>query len=158
MATYKNINGDYVITTLNVDNEITLTSANIRVNGPLSVNGNVTTTGYLFGDGSFLTNVVSNVGAASKLQNGTSNVDIPVTNGNITFGVGGTGNIITITSTGQRINTGVDSTSTGSGALIITGGAGVSGNITAGNIYANNIFANSQPVLTAVSVINGGTY
>jgi hypothetical protein len=153
MATYKNIFGDYVITTQSGDDEIVLTSANIRINGPLSVNGNISTTQFYFGDGQFLSNVVSNIGAASKLQNGTSNVDIPVTNGNITFGVTGIGNVIVVSPSQQKIRVTTPATDQSSGALVVGGGVGVGGALFSGAVYNN-----SQPVLNAISVINGGTY
>lgn len=153
MGTYKNILGDYVITTQSLDDEIVLTSANIRINGPLSVNGNISSTQFYFGDGQFLSNVVANVGAASKLQNGTSNVDIPVTNGNITFGVTGIGNVIVVSPTKQQINASTAATDQATGALVVTGGVGVGG-----ALYSGGIYNNTQPVLNAISVINGGTY
>ena len=153
MATYKNIFGDYVITTQSGDDEIVLTSANIRINGPLSVNGNISTTEFYFGDGQFLSNVVANVGAASKLQNGTSNVDIPVTNGNILFGVTGVGNVIVVSSTQQKINVSTAAADQITGALVVAGGVGIGGALFSGAVYNN-----SQPVLNAISVINGGTY
>jgi hypothetical protein len=153
MATYKNIFGDYVITTQSGDDEIVLTSANIRINGPLSVNGNISTTQFYFGDGQFLSNVVSNIGAASKLQNGTSNVDIPVTNGNITFGVTGIGNVIVVSPSVQEINISTAATDQSTGALVVAGGVGVGGALFSGAVYNN-----TQPVLNAISVINGGTY
>lgn len=161
MATYKNINGDYVVTTLNASDEITLTSANIRINGPLSVNGNITSAPgyYFFGDGQFLANVVANVGAATKLQNGTSNVDIPTYSGNITFGVTGVGNVIVVSSSNvvtainQRSTISTPSISNFTGAIVVAGGVGV-----AGNIYADDIYANNQQVLNVVSIINGGTF
>jgi hypothetical protein len=153
MATYKNIFGDYVITTQSGDDEIVLTSANIRINGPLSVNGNISTTQFYFGDGQFLSNVVANVGAATKLQNGTSNVDIPVTNGNITFGVTGIGNVIVVSPSQQTIGVSTPAVDQYTGALVVAGGVGVGGSLFSGAVYNN-----SQPVLNAISVINGGTY
>lgn len=152
MATYKNILGDYVITTQSADDEIVLTSANIRINGPLSVNGNVSSNFY-FGDGQFLSNVVSNIGAASILQNGTSNVAIPVPNGNITIGINGTGNLMVFSLYGQEIKSTTSAVDQFTGALIVNGGAGFNG-----NVYAGGVFNNGQPVLNAISVINGGTY
>lgn len=152
MATYKNVYGDYIITTQSVDDEIVLTSANIRINGPTLVNGNVEADFY-FGDGQFLTNVVANIGAASKLQFGTSNIDIPVANGNITMGISGVGDIVIWSTTGQQINAGTSSVSTTSGALTVNGGAGISG-----NVYAGGMYDNGQPVVNAISVIDGGTY
>jgi len=153
MATYKNIFGSYVVTTQSVDDEIALTSANIRVTGPLSVNGNITSTQYYFGDGQFLTNVVANIGSASKLQFGTSNIDIPVVNGNITMGINSVGNIVIWSTGGQQINANTASTNQSTGALIVAGGAGISG-----NVYAGGVYNNGQPVVNAVSTIDGGSY
>ena len=152
MSTYKNINGDFILSTLNVDDQIVVTSSNINVNGTVDVNGNVTAD-YYFGDGQFLSNVVANIGAASKLQNGTSNVDIPVVNGNITFGVNGTGNVIIVGNTRTTITSNAVSTNSTTGALVVAGGVGVGG-----NLYGGQLFANNEQVLNVISVINGGTY
>jgi hypothetical protein len=152
MATYKNILGDYVITTQSVDDEIVLTSANIRFNGPVQVNGNVSAN-YFFGDGQFLSNVTANIGAATILQNGTSNVAIPTTNGNVTVGINGTGNLIVISQVGQQINASTISTNQFTGALVVNGGAGFNG-----NVFAGGVFNNGQAVVNVVSTINGGTY
>jgi hypothetical protein len=152
MSTYKNINGDFILSTLNVDDQIVVTSSNININGTVDVNGNVTAD-YFFGDGQFLSNVVANIGAASKLQNGTSNVDIPVTSGNITFAVGGTNNVIVVGNTVTSITANTDSTNSASGALIIAGGVGI-----AGNLYGGQLYANDEQVLNVISIINGGTY
>ena len=152
MSTYKNVSGDFILSSQNVDDKIIVTSSNVIVNGLVDVNGKVTAD-YYFGDGQFLSNVVANVGAASKLQNGTSNIDIPVINGNITFGVAGTGNIIVISNQVANINMSTASTSKVTGAVVVAGGMGVGGNIFGGQLYAEN-----QQVLNVISVINGGTY
>jgi hypothetical protein len=62
----------------------------------LSVTGNVTTSAYFFGDGSQLTGISS---TGSFIANGTSNVSIASTNGNIAAVVGGT-EILKISSVG----------------------------------------------------------
>jgi hypothetical protein len=62
----------------------------------LSVTGNVTTSAYFFGDGSQLTGISS---TGSFIANGTSNVSIATTNGNIAAVVGGT-EILKISSVG----------------------------------------------------------
>ena len=62
----------------------------------LSVTGNITTSAYFFGDGSQLTGISS---TGSFIANGTSNVSIATTNGNITATVSGT-EILKITSAG----------------------------------------------------------
>lgn len=152
MSTYKNVNGDFVLTTQNLSDRVIVTSANVVVNGDVDVNGNLTADVY-FGDGQFLSNVVANVGAASKLQNGTSNVDIPVINGNITFGVNGTGNLIVVGQTTTTFSANTNSTNKFNGAVVIEGGVGVGG-----NIYGGQLFAENQQVLNVISVIDGGTY
>ena len=152
MSTYKNVSGDFIVSSQNVDDRIIVTSSNIIVNGTVDINGNVTAD-YYFGDGQFLSNVVANVGAASKLQNGTSNVDIPAPNGNITFGVNGSGNIIIVTNQNANITMTTNSTNKFTGALVVAGGVGVNGNVYGGQLYAEN-----QQVLNVISVINGGTY
>ena len=161
MATYKNIKGDYEIRTLDGTDSITLTSANVVINAPLSVNGNITTTQFYFGDGRFLSNVnVSNTAlSTTQIVNGTSNVSIPAVNGNVTFGVNGNGDIIVVSSSlltvaiNHTITANTPSTTESTGALTVAGGVGV-----AGNIRASNMFSNNQEVLNVVSVINGGTY
>jgi len=152
MSTYKNVNGDFILSTQSVDDEIIVTATQIIVNGDVDVNGNVSAD-FFFGDGQFLSNVTANIGSASKLQNGTSNVDIPVINGNITVGIGGVGNIIVFSQ--QRANFAQTTAAVDkfTGALVVAGGAGING-----NVFGGALFDNSQAVLNVVSVINGGTY
>lgn len=158
MATYNKIKGNYTVQTLNGGN-VTLSTNNVLISGNLSATGNITglnvTGGFIFGDGRFLTNVnVANVAVtATTIANGTSNVNIPVASGNITFGVNGNGNVVVVSAQGANITTGTASTSNVTGALRITGGVGV-----AGNVYADAVYSNNSAVLTANSVINGGTY
>lgn len=159
MANYNRIKGDYTLKTLSSGGNVTLDTSNVRVSGNISATGNITTNlataAFFIGDGQFLTNVnVANVSvSATKIINGFSNVDIPVTSGNITFGVNGTGNVVVVSTQGANITTGTASTSNITGALRVSGGIGV-----AGNIYADAMYSNNSAVLTANSTINGGTY
>ena len=59
-----------------------------------------------------------------------------------------------------QIVSGTPSTSTTSGALQVTGGAGISGNLYAGNVSANNISASLFTYANGVSILAGneGTY
>jgi hypothetical protein len=152
MSTYKNVNGDFILSTQNVEDDIVVTASNVIINGDVDVNGTVTADFY-FGDGQFLSNVVANIGAASKLQNGTSNVDIPVVNGNITFGVNGTGNVIVVEQLTTTFSANTNSTNKFNGAVVVSGGVGVGG-----NVYGGQLFADNQQVLNVISVINGGTF
>jgi hypothetical protein len=183
MTTYKRIDGDYVITTLNPTDTIDVNTSEVTVSGNLialgNVQSNIAIANFFLGDGQFLTNVVANTGTASKLQNGTSNVDIPTPNGNIVFGVDFQSNVMRVSTTTVEINLSTAATNWTSGALVLTGGIGttgniyanivvantfnginlsVSGNITGNNIYGNNIYANGSPVLNGNSVLEGGSY
>ena len=157
MATYNKIKGDYTIQTLNGNSKVTLNTSNVLISGNVSATGNlnaaIATAGFFIGDGRFISNVSANIGSASILENGTSNVDIPTADGNITFGVNFVNNILVISTVGANITTGTVSTSNVTGALRVTGGVGV-----AGNVYADAVFSNNSAVLTANSTIDGGTY
>jgi hypothetical protein len=166
MATNKRIKGDYVITSVGVGDRVIVNTDRLTLNGDQEIFGSLEATGnivsqnymvadFFIGDGSLLSNVnVANASITStRIANGTSNVSIPVSNGNITVGVNGTGNIIIVSQTGANITTGTTSTSNVTGALIVSGGVGV-----AGNVFADAVYSNNQTVLTANSTINGGTY
>ena len=105
--------------------------------------GNVSGTGgvftYVSGDGANLTNLPA--GTATKITDGTSNVDIPTTDGNVTVGVGGTANVLIITSTGANVTGTLNATG------IITGDAGGISNV----VYAN---VTGTPTLGNISTIN----
>ena len=143
MTTYQNITGN-----LNIDTE----NLNI-IDGNLTAN--VITGNYFVGSGQFLTGVtaVANIGVANLLANGTSNISIPVTGGNVNTSVGGNANILIVTSSGAYVTATTPAVSVNTGAFQVTGGAGVAGNFYAGAIYSNN-----QSVLVNNSTIYGGTY
>ena len=67
----------------------------------LSVTGNISTSNYFIGNGHYLTGISS--GASLPIANGTSNINIPTSNGNITFGVSGFSNIMSVTTNGANI-------------------------------------------------------
>lgn len=99
----------------------------------------------------------------SIIDNGSSNVSIPTSGGNINMSVGGTPNVVVVTGTGANItgivdvtgnvvgnnliannkvyaNAGVDSTSAITGTVIVDGGIAANGNIYTGQSigFANN--------------------
>jgi hypothetical protein len=87
--------------------------------------GNIRANVY-FGNGSQLTGVSATT--SGKLANGTSNVDIASTDGNVTVGVAGNAAIITVTGTGVNI---AGYANLGSGNLLTTG------NVTVGYVIGN---------------------
>ena len=118
-----------------------LTSANVTGNLDAG-NVNATTAvvaAYFSGDGANLTNVPA--GAATSITDGTSNVDIPTTDGNVTVGVGGTADVLIVTSTGANVTGTLNATG------IITGDAGGISNV----VYAN---VTGTPTLGNISTIN----
>ena len=95
--------------------------------------------GYFIGNGSQLTGITS-AAYANYISNGTSNVNIPTASGNVTVGVSGNANIVTVTGTGVNV----------AGTLNITGNANV------GNIGATNgVFTNVSGNGSALSSLTG---
>lgn len=103
MSTVKRVSGDYTIETINSGDLVTLSSTNVNIVGNLTVTGNAVLTGNINAD---------------KIFNGTTSVEIPVINGNITFNPGGVSNIMVISPLGTTF----------------AGAVGFTGNVDAGNI------------------------
>lgn len=130
--------------------------ASLQVRGTSSLGpvGNVTITGgtagqYLQTNGS---GVLSwSTAAVSNIANGTSNVMIATANGDVTVGVNGQGNIITVASNGTH------ATTTVLNDMLITGNLAVQGNTITINVTELNVEdpiitegrgANNQPLTT----------
>lgn len=109
-ASQPNITSVGTLGSLTVTGNITAGNANL---------GNAARANFFIGDGSLLTNIAV---ASGSIANGTSDVTVPVANGNIVFDVAGVANVMTVTSTGisnTRIN-----------LRVANNGATTSGNIT----------------------------
>jgi hypothetical protein len=76
-----------------------VTGGNIRTAGIVSATGNITGS-FILGNGSQLTGI--STGSSSNISNGTSNVSVVASGGNVSVGVGGTANIILATTTGSQ--------------------------------------------------------
>jgi len=115
--------------------------------GNILVSGNVQAV-YFVGDGSQLTNIAAsnaygnaNVAAYLVAYNGIVTASNVFVSGNVTsqwfLGKANVSSIIT-TDLGASgmiyANAGVNSTSTGTGALVVNGGVGITGNLTVGNV------------------------
>ena len=68
--------------------------------GIVSVTGNITGN-YILGNGAFLSGVITSV---ANINNGTSNVNVVSSGGNITVGVGGTSNVAVFATTGEYVS------------------------------------------------------
>jgi len=89
---------------------IDLAAANVNMDGNLVI------TGMYTGDGGGISNIAAAniVGlSVAKIANGTSNVDIATADGDVTVGVGGTADVLTVKTTGANVKTSlfVDGTS-----------------------------------------------
>ena len=118
-----------------------LSSSNISNVSIITAVGNITTTGnvtgnFIFGNGSQLTGI-----DATSIQFGTSNVRVVSSGGNVAIGIGGTGNVVVVASTGEYVT----------GVLSVTGNANV-GNLGATNIVGTLTTA-SQTNITSVGTL-----
>jgi hypothetical protein len=108
----------------------------------VNASGNITSQGYFLGNGSQLTGIITSV---SNVINGTSSINIPSTNSNVTISINGTPNVVVVTSTGANI----------AGTLNATGNANV-GNLGATNIVGTLTTA-SQTNITSVGNLSSLT-
>jgi hypothetical protein len=106
----------------------------------LSATGNVTAD-YIFGDGTYLTNVVA--GSGTELINGNTNITT-ATNGNANITIGGSSNIAVFTTAGLNIN-----------GTITSNTVSVTGNVTSGNISAVGLITANTVSVTGNSVTSG---
>ena len=103
---------------------VTLSASSATIYGTiatidLNATGNITGN-YFFGNGAFLTGVVTSV---SNISNGNSNIAISTAGANITFGVTGNSNVVVFANTGAYV----------------TGVISATGNITSPNFIGNVI-------------------
>ena len=110
------------------------TSGNVLTGGLISATGNITGN-YILGNGSQLTGI-----DATSIQNGTSNVRVVSSGGNVAIGVGGTSNVAVYATTGEYVTGLISATGNIIGGNVLTGGLiSATGNITGGNVNTNNI-------------------
>jgi hypothetical protein len=125
MSTVKRVSGDYTLETINAGDLVTLQSTNVNIVGNLTVTGNAVLTGNINAD---------------KIFNGTSSVEIPTINGNITFNPGGVANIMVVSPTGTSF----------SGAVAFAGNVDAGNINTTGGVYTTNAAGAGN-----ISIVNG---
>ena len=135
----------------NITSTGTLTSSAVTGNvvaGNLTANATVAGTAgvftYVSGDGANLTNLPS--GVATQIVDGTSNVDIPTTDGNVTVGVGGIADVLIVTGTGINVAGTLNATGviTGIGSgLSAIAGANVTGTVPLATLATDATTANA---------------
>jgi hypothetical protein len=114
-----------------------INSGNLRTVGQVSATGNVTAN-YILGNGALLTGVITSV---ANINNGTSNVTVVSSGGNVTVGVGGTGNVAVFSTSG----------------LDVTGRVSATGNITGSNILGNGFGLTGINTFSNVTVTGGNS-
>ena len=163
-----NVIGGNVLTTTDVSAGGNIIGSSLLTNGiPGNISGtgwilggNITATGnigagsYLFGDGYFISNINSGNISSTRIFNGTSNVDVPTANGNVTVTVNNAlvatfyDNGVEFTSdvsaggniTGSNISATVDVTAGGNitgGNVFATTNVSAGGNVTGGNLITS---------------------
>jgi hypothetical protein len=125
MSTVKRVSGDYTLETINAGDLVTLSSTNVNIIGNLTVTGNAVLTGNINAD---------------KIFNGTSSVEIPTINGNITFNPGGVANIMVVSPSGTTF----------AGAVAFTGNVDTGNLNTTGGVYTTNAAGAGN-----ISIVNG---
>jgi hypothetical protein len=123
-ANFTTTGGSGNITGANIITAVTLSATgNIFSDGNVSAVGNVLGA-FLWGDGSNITGLST---SASNISNGTSNVEIYTANGNVSFGVNGTNNVMIVSDT-------VTSVSADFSAV---------GNVVSNEVYGNHLYDSS---------------
>jgi hypothetical protein len=126
-----NITGGNILTSGLVSATGNVRGGNIQTGGLVSAAGNVTGN-YILGNGALLTGVITSV---ANINNGTSNVTVTSSGGNVTVGIGGTGNVAVFATTG----------------VFVTGVVSATGNVAA------NFFIGNGSLLTGVVATDIGT-
>ena len=125
MSTVKRVSGDYTVQTINAGDLVTLQSTNVNIVGNLTVTGNAVLTGNINAD---------------KIFNGTSSVEIPTINGNITFNPGGVSNVMVVSPSGTSFS----------------GTVAFAGNVDAGNINTpGGVYTTNAAGAGNISIVNG---
>jgi hypothetical protein len=144
-----------------------IAGGNLLTGGLISATGNVTGS-YILGNGALLTGVITSV---ANINSGTSNVTVVSSGGNVTVGVGGTGDVAVFATTGAFVTGVVSASGNITGGNLITSGAvsaaslslsgasqaasySASGNVTGGNLITSA--AISAASVSASGNITGG--
>jgi hypothetical protein len=136
-------------TTLTAWTVLTNTGANVSANNVAATNtistvticatGNITGN-YILGNGSLLTGVSTS--GSSNINNGTSNVTVVSSGGNVTVGVAGTGNVAVFADTGEYVTGVVSASGNITGSNLLTAGLlSATGTATVGNVLTAGLLS-----------------
>ena len=158
-----NSNANVTISSAGTANVLTVSNTGTFVSGVVSATGNVFAN-YFIGNGACLTGVVTSL---ANINNGTSNVTVVSSGGNVTVGIDGNGNIAEFSTTGIRITGVVSASGNVTGANLTTAGLmTATGNVIGGNILTagamsstgNGIHGNvlTAGLISATGNVTGG--
>ena len=137
VSTQPNITSLGTLINLSVTGNLTSGNANL---------GNLAIANYFSGDGGLLSNLSTGTG----ISNGTSNINIPLANGNIVASVNGNANIFVITDTGANVNGTFRSTGNANvGNLSTTGLSTTNANVT------STLIVGSQANIANLTITSG---
>ena len=135
--------GGAVNATGNITGGNIITGGGVTATGTITASGNIVTGSgrFFLGDGGLLSNISAAV-SVTRIENGTSNVAVGSSGGNVTVGVAGTANVVVVSTTGITTNglTVPSITKSGSNAV---------GNIGSSSNYFNQVFATATTALYA---------
>jgi filamentous hemagglutinin len=156
-----NSNANVTISSAGTANVLTVSSTGTVTTGTASVTGNVTsgnvlTSGLISAAGNvtgnyFLGNVFyANGITASKIYNGTSEVNVVSSGGNVNVSIGGTSNVVVFSSAGEYVSGVISATGNIQGGNVLTAGLisatstiTSSANITGGNILTGGLISST---------------
>jgi len=141
--------GTTIAATTNVTagGDVSATGA-VNAGASMSAVGNISASFFL-GNGRLLSGI-----DATSIQNGTSNVRVVSSGGNVAIGIGGTSNVAVYATTGEFITGLISATGNITGGNIATAGIiSATGNITGGNIVTSGTSGN----ITGANVIASTT-
>ena len=137
-------NANVTISSAGTPNVLTVTSTGTVTTGTASATGNII--GNYFLGNVFYANGIT----ASKIYNGTSEVNVSTSGGNANISIGGTSNVVVFASTGEYVSGLLSVT----GNILTGGSISATGNVT-GNYFLGNVFyANG---ITASKIYNGNS-
>ena len=171
VITNQTLNGDGSTVTFALNQSATAESILVSINGVVQTPGVDYTTNLIAQTITFTTAPASgdviqvrfivSTTVLSGLINGSSNVSIPNSSGNVNISSGGTSNVLIVTSTGANIVGSANVTGNISGGNLTLAGNIISPNITgtatAGNLSAvGTVIGNLSGTLTTNSILNSG--
>jgi filamentous hemagglutinin len=168
-----NVTGGNVLTGGVVSATANITGGNILTAGLISATANITTAGYYFGNGSTLTGI-SAAASATKVENGTSNIQFTGSGGSATVNIGGTSNVVVIDTTTVYANV-ANVQSIAKGGTNAVGNIGsptgyfqtsyistlnatignITGNITGGNVLTGGLISATSTITSAANITGG---